>query len=330
MEINVAVIGMGYWGKNLVRNFNRLGVLSAICDADSHRESLVKEEYSGTHFTNNFQSILDDKNIHAVAISTPVASHFELAAAALKAGKEVFVEKPLALTIGEGEKLNNLAQANKRLLMVGHILRYHPAIIKLKELIDDGSLGNLQYIYSNRVSLGRIRTEENILWSFAPHDISVILGLMDEFPERVSCNGGTYLSSDVPDVTLSEFSFPSGVHAHIFVSWLHPFKEQRLVVIGSEKMAVFDDTADQKLVLFPHRVEWKGKVPTAVKAEGETVSITPSEPLLNECRHFVECIEKNEKPLTDGEEGLRVLTILNLCQQSLDNLGQPMDYVTSK
>lgn len=328
MNVKVAVIGMGYWGKNLVRNFQELGVLAAICDSDNQRQSLVNREYPDIHFTNNYQSILNDKEIQAVAIATPAVSHFVLAKAALEAGKEVFVEKPLALSIADGEIIKNLANTNGRLLMVGHILRYHSAIIKLKELVDSGDLGKLQYIYSNRVSFGKIRTEENILWSFAPHDISVILGLIGEFPLRISCTGGTYLSSDVSDVTLSEFSFPSGVHAHIFVSWLHPFKEQRLVVIGTEKMAVFDDTADQKLVLYPHRVEWKGKVPTAVKAEGEAVNISASEPLLNECRHFVECIENNVSPLTDGEEGLRVLTILNLCQQSLDNKGQPMDYVT--
>jgi len=324
MNVKVAVIGMGYWGKNLVRNFHKLGVLSAICDVENQRESLAKQQYPEVRFTNNFQSILDDKSIQAVAIATPAVSHFALAKLALEAGREVFVEKPLSLTIEDGEKLQTIAEQNQRLLMVGHILRYHPAIIKLKELIDQGSLGKLQYIYSNRVNFGKIRTEENILWSFAPHDISVILGLTDEFPERITCTGGAYLSHDVPDVTLSEFSFPSGVHVHIFVSWLHPFKEQRLVVIGSEKMAVFDDTVTEKLILYPHKVEWKGNLPNAVKAEGELIKIDGSEPLLNECSHFVECIDKKIKPLTDGAEGLQVLKILNHCQESLDNGGQPV------
>jgi len=324
MNVKVAVIGMGYWGKNLVRNFHKLGVLSVICDVESQRESLVKQQYPDIRFTNNFQSILNDNSIQAVAIATPAVSHFALAKVALEAGKDVFVEKPLALTTEDGEELQTIAVKNQRLLMVGHILRYHPAIVKLKKLIDEGSLGTLRYIYSNRLSFGKIRTEENILWSFAPHDISVILGLIGEFPKRISCTGGAYLSSGVSDVTLSEFSFPGGVHAHIFVSWLHPFKEQRLVVIGSDKMAVFEDTSDEKLMIYPHKVEWKGNLPNAVKAEGEPVEIDDSEPLLNECSQFIECIEQNRKPITDDEEGLSVLKILNHCQESLDNGGQPV------
>src|SRR5256884_7787615 len=163
--------------------------------------------------------------------------------------------------------------------MVGHILRYHPAILKLQQLIRDGALGQINYLYSNRLNIGKIRTEENILWSFAPHDISVMLSLLNEMPVRVSCQGGAYLNRDVCDVTLSHFDFPSGVQAHIFVSWLHPIKEQRLVVVGSEKMAVFDDTAEHKLVLYPHRVEWKNRLPTAVKAKGEIVDLEAREPL---------------------------------------------------
>src|SRR5256886_13705225 len=170
--------------------------------------------------------------------------------------------------------------------MVGHILRYHPAVVKLQELIQEGALGQINYLYSNRLNIGKIRTEENILWSFAPHDISVILALLNEQPRSVFCQGGAYLNHDVSDVTLSQFEFASGVHAHIFVSWLHPFKEQRLVVIGSEKMAVFDDTADDKLVLYPHKVEWKNRIPMAIKANAEAVPLNGQEPLKIECRHF--------------------------------------------
>jgi UDP-2-acetamido-3-amino-2,3-dideoxy-glucuronate N-acetyltransferase len=203
--------------------------------------------------------------------------------------------------------------------MVGHILRYHPAILKLQQFIRDGALGRINYLYSNRLNIGKIRTEENILWSFAPHDISVILSLLNEMPSRVSCQGGGYLSHDVLDVTLSHFDFPSGVQAHIFVSWLHPVKEQKLVVVGSDKMAVFDDTAEHKLVLYPHRVEWRNRIPTAVKAEGEVVVLEDHEPLRAECQHFLDCVESRTSPVSNGAEGLRVLRVLDACQRALKN-----------
>ena len=180
-------------------------------------------------------------------------------------------------------------------------------------------MDEINYLYSNRLNIGKIRTEENILWSFAPHDISVMLSLLNEMPTRVSCQGGAYLNHDVLDVTLSHFDFPSGVQAHIFVSWLHPVKEQRLVVVGSEKMAVFDDTAEHKLVLYPHKVEWRNRIPTAVKAEGEIVALEDREPLRAECQHFLDCVESRTSPVSDGAEGLRVLRVLDACQRALRN-----------
>lgn len=203
--------------------------------------------------------------------------------------------------------------------MVGHILQYHPAILKLHELIHSGRLGKINYLYSNRLNIGKIRTEENILWSFAPHDISVMLSLLNEMPSRVSCQGGASLNHDVVDVTLSHFDFPSGVQAHIFVSWLHPFKEQRLVVVGSGEMAVFDDTAEHKLVLYPHRVEWKNRIPTAIKANAEVVPLDNKEPLRTECEHFIECLKTRTSPVSNGQEGLRVLRVLDACQRALHN-----------
>jgi UDP-2-acetamido-3-amino-2,3-dideoxy-glucuronate N-acetyltransferase len=246
-----------------------------------------------------------------------------MAKRALLAGKDVFVEKPLALDVTEGAELVRIAADRNRILMVGHILRYHPAVRELQRLIHTGALGRLEYIYSNRLNIGKIRAEENILWSFAPHDISVLLGLLGEEPQTVSCEGGSYLNSDVPDVTLSQFGFANGVRAHVFVSWLHPFKEQRLVVVGSEQMAVFDDTAAEKLVLYPHRVEWKDRVPTAVKAEAVAVPLAEEEPLRNECQEFLTCIETRRTPLTDGNEGLRVLNVLRACQQALTQSKSP-------
>jgi UDP-2-acetamido-3-amino-2,3-dideoxy-glucuronate N-acetyltransferase len=322
MNINVAVIGMGYWGKNLVRNFHEIGNLRVVSDSDLSRGVTIEEKYPGVEFQPDYRSILDDSSIQAVVIATPAASHYEITKQALEAGKDVFVEKPLSLDIAQGEELVALAAKKQQILMVGHILNYHPAVAELKRMINKGSLGRIQYIYSNRLNIGKIRTEENILWSFAPHDISVILGLLGEEPCEVSCSGGAYLNKDIADVTMSEFLFPSGVRAHIFVSWLHPFKEQRLVLIGSEKMAVFDDTAEDKLKIYPHKVEWRNRIPTAVKAEAEAVALSEAEPLKSECEHFIECVRERKTPLSDGYEGLKVLKILNKCQLAMDKNSQ--------
>jgi len=318
-KVKVAVVGVGYWGKNLVRNFHELGALGALCDADRSVEETYKRSYEGVRFYSEFSEVLSDSSIDAVALATPAVTHYEMAKAALEAGKDILVEKPLAIDVKHGEQLVKLAEAKHRILMVGHILRYHPAILKLQKLIQDGVLGKINYLYSNRLNIGKIRTEENILWSFAPHDISVMLSLLNEMPTRVTCQGGSYLNRDIPDVTLSHFEFPSGVQAHIFVSWLHPIKEQRLVVVGSEKMAIFDDTAEDKLVLYPHKVEWRNRIPTAVKAHGESVALEDREPLRAECHHFLDCIISRTSPVSDGTEGLRVLRVLDGCQRALHN-----------
>lgn len=318
-RLSLCVIGFGYWGKNLIRNFYDLGALKLIFDIDSARECLVKENYPDVGFCSKIATVLDNDQIKAVAIATPAATHFQIAKAALDAGKDVFVEKPLALNVWEGEELAALASRNNKILMVGHILLYHPAIIKCHQLISKGELGKIQYLYSNRLSIGKIRTEENILWSFAPHDISVMLALLQEEPCAVSSHGISHLKQNVADITMSQFVFPSGVQAHIFVSWLHPFKEQRLVVVGSSKMAVFDDTVDDKLVLYPHKINWKNRIPVAVKAKGEIVPIEMVEPLRAECEHFLECIRSRKQPRSDGKEGLRVLKILRKCQESMEN-----------
>jgi len=235
-KCNVAVVGVGYWGKNLVRNFDALGVLAALCDSDKSLGESCKKKYPAVKFYSKYSEVLADPGISGVALATPAVAHYEMAKAALEADKDVLVEKPLAIDVKHGEELVKLAESKNRILMVGHILRYHPAILKLHKLIHDGQLGKINYLYSNRLNIGKIRTEENILWSFAPHDISVMLSLLNEMPSHVSCSGGAYLSSSVTDVTLSHFEFPSGVQAHIFVSWLHPIKEQKLVVVGLTKL----------------------------------------------------------------------------------------------
>ena len=321
-EVRVAVVGIGYWGRNLARNFHQLGALARLCDGQPAAERHCRTQYEDIPFCRDYDDVLSDRSVDAVVLATPAVSHHRLARRALAAGKDVFVEKPLATDIAEGEELVRLAEAGRRVLMVGHILRYHPAVLTLQQLVGHGALGQLQYLYSNRLNIGKIRTEENILWSFAPHDISVMLSLLDEEPSRVSSQGAAYVNREVVDVTLSQFDFPSGVKAHILVSWLHPFKEQRLVVVGSEKMAVFDDTADDKLVLYPHKVEWINRVPTAVKAPREVVALEPVEPLAAECAHFLACVQSRRCPVTDGPEGLRVLRVLDACQRSLVTGGQ--------
>ena len=313
----VAVVGMGAWGQNLVRNFSRLGALAAVCDNGDAAVHACRTHYPSVRFTPYFDAVLAAPDITAVAIATPAATHFALAHAALEAGKDVFVEKPLALDPAEGEILVALAERRQRILMVGHILRYHPAVLKLQELIAAGTLGKLYYVYSTRLNMGKIRTEENILWSFAPHDLSVILALLGERPVRVTSHGDGYLNSTVYDVTLTQLDFASGVKGHMFVSWLHPVKEQRLVVVGSDRMAIFDDMLAHKLTLYSHRVEWRNRVPTAVKVDGEPVPVDVAEPLETECRHFLEAVQTRRRPVTDGQEGLGVLRILHACQRSL-------------
>ena len=319
----VVVVGSGYWGKNLVRNFHALGALAGICDTDPRVLQSLQEKYDGVATVQRFEEILDGSgpSADAIAIATPAESHYQLTRKALLAGKHVFVEKPLSLTVEEGEELVELAADKQLTLMVGHILQYHQAVTRLKELVDKGDLGKIQYLYSNRLNIGKIRAEENILWSFAPHDISVILMLLGEMPETVYAAGGTYLQQKIPDTTLTTMDFPSGVRAHIFVSWLHPFKEQKLVVVGDKKMAVFDDVTEEKLLLYPHKIEWHHRIPVAAKAEAELVKVKMEEPLREECQHFLDCVTKGMTPRTDGREGLRVLQVLEASQESLNQDG---------
>ena len=324
MKKNVAVIGCGYWGKNLVRNFSALGALHTICDA---RDNLLREfssQYQDVKTCSNYDEVLKDENVRGVAVATPAATHFNVVRQALLMDKDVFVEKPLALTVEQGQGLVDLAKKRDKILMVGHLLEYHPAVIKLKELVSQGELGKLQYIYSNRLNLGKFRTEENILWSFAPHDISVILLLLDgEIPYEITAQGSNYLNPDIADVTLSTMGFKNNVRAHIFVSWLHPFKEQRLVVVGNKKMAEFDDTEKvEKLRLFSHDIEWIDNIPVPRKREPEIVPISDEEPLKLECQDFIDCLENRNPPRVDGEKGIQVLKVLNACQQSLEQEGR--------
>jgi UDP-2-acetamido-3-amino-2,3-dideoxy-glucuronate N-acetyltransferase len=321
----VALFGYGYWGRNLARNFANLGALRGVSDPNSSALEQAQRAYPHVRLSPEWDDFIEDPGIDACVVATPATLHFDVARRALEAGKDVFVEKPLALTVKEGEALVELARQQRRILMVGHLLEYHPAIERLRGLVSGGDLGKVQYVYSTRLNLGRIRTEENALWSFAPHDIHVMLRLLEEQPVDVACQGGSYLSREVADVTMSMLRFASGVRGHIFVSWLHPFKEQKLIVVGDRKMAVFDDTlATGKLQLFPHRVDWIERLPVAVKADAEVVALPDAEPLALECRHFLECVETRSTPRTDGANGVAVLRVLEACQQSLDGGGAPV------
>jgi len=318
--VRVAVVGCGAWGKNHVRTHASLGSLAAVVDPDPSVAAAQAEAHGVP--ARRFADVLADGGIDAVVIAAPAADHARLADAALLADKHVFVEKPLALTVDDAERTVALAASRDRVLMVGHLLQYHVAFLALRDLVAEGRLGQLRYLYSNRLNLGQFRQEENSLWSFAPHDLSMLLALVGAEPDEVWATGASYLSTDVADVTTTHLGFPGGVRAHVFVSWLHPFKEQRLVVVGSDAMAVFDDLQpwESKLVVYEHGVDWSAGRPRPARAEGLAIELAPTEPLRMECEHFLSCVETGAIPRTDGNEGLRVLRVLARAEASLRTL----------
>jgi predicted dehydrogenase len=318
--MKIAVLGCGHWGKNLVRNFKELGVLSVVCDPTPAGRQLAASIAPDATIGESIDDAIDAR-VDGVVVATPAETHFGIASRALEAGLDVTVEKPMALSIADARTLVRLARERDRILMVGHVLEYHPAIVALRDLVRAGELGKIHYIYSTRLSLGKIRREENILWSFAPHDIAVILRLMGALPFQVLACGGAYIQPNIPDVTVTNMLFDNGVRAHIHVSWLHPFKEQRLVVIGSKKMATFDDVS-KKLLLYDQRVELKEGEPVPIKGEGEVVAFDAAEPLRLACQAFHDAVHSRETPLTDGRSGLDVLKVLEAAQRSLTMNGE--------
>ena len=319
---SVCVVGCGYWGKNLVRNFFNLGSLAMICESGESGRDVAASIAPEVPVVESFDDVLSSSTT-AIVLATPAETHFELTRRALTAGKDVFVEKPLALNAQQGSDLVRLADENGRILMVGHVLEYHPGILKLRELLTNGEVGRIQYIYSNRLSFGKIRKEENILWSFAPHDVAVILRLTESMPFQVSAAGGCYLQPNIADVTVTNLLFDNGARAHIHVSWIHPFKEQRLVVIGDKAMVSFDDVT-KKLTLYRHRVEDRQGQSTALPAEGEVIEYGAEEPLRQECIAFLTAISTRTAPLSDGASGLRTLKVLQAAQRSLATNGEPV------
>ncbi len=319
----VGVLGTGYWGRNLLRNFSALEALGAFADVRADVLDELREIYPDAVACVDANSLLDQP-VDAIVIATPAETHADHVARCLDAGKHVFVEKPLALDVDVAVQLRDKAAANGLVLMVGHLMLYHPAFHALAHLVATGELGTIRYLYSNRLSLGKIRREENALWSFAPHDVSMILALVGRLPDSVVATGGHYLAAGVADTTLSHLDFGSELQAHIFVSWLHPFKDQRLVVVGESAMAVFNDVlpSAEKLQLFRHEVAWDGDVPLVTEARSEPIAVDDVEPLAEECRSFLDAIQNRGEPPSDADEAIRVLAVLDACQRSLSS-GRP-------
>ena len=322
--MQLALIGGGYWGKNLIREFNNCGVLHTICEIDEEAIKKYNQEYPTVVTTNDWESVLTNSGINAVCISLPAERHYRFAKQALENGKDVYVEKPITLEIEEAEELVRLAKEKSLILMVGHLLHYHGAVIKMKEIISQGGIGKIRNITSNRLNLGKFRSQENVLWSFAPHDISVVLSLCgNKLPDKYSCTGMDHLQKGVHDTTNSIMTYEQDkIYVNINVNWLNPFKEQKMTIIGEKGMIVFDDTLKAgKLRLYQDYIHWDGStnpVPIPNKTEGESIGYDAAvSPLLRECQHFVGCCTERKTPITDGAEGVRVLKVLSKLHEEL-------------
>jgi predicted dehydrogenase len=323
-RVSIGVVGLGYWGPNLARNFDSLAgaELRWCCDARPEVRERLAVRHPSTRFTGELEDLLADDTLDAVVLATPVPTHAELAARVLRAGKHCFVEKPLAQSVADAERAVAAARETGRLLMVGHLLQYHPGVNKLKEIADSGELGDIHYIYGNRLNLGQLRAEENALWSLGAHDVSVLLHLADEEPVQLNARGESYMREGVEDVVFAFMRFPSGIAAHLHLSWLDPHKERRFTVVGSKRMATFDDMDQERKVTvydkgFDEKADTYGEY---ITRSGDIWSprVPNDEPLRLECEHFVACVREGRRPLSDGESGLRVVRVLEGLQQSLD------------
>jgi len=333
MPVNVAVVGVGGWGKNIARNYSEIpsANLRYLCDLDAEKLKKFAIQLKPEKTTRSFEDLLKDEQLHAIIIATPAPTHYSLCKKALAAGKDVYVEKPFVLKTIQARELLDIAKLNNRILMVGHLLKFHPVVRQLKALIDSGELGEIRYIYCQRVNLGTVRADENALWSLAPHDISVILYLLDLKPSDVSARGQGYLHDSIEDVVFLSVNFNNKAMAHIHVSWLDPHKIRRITIVGSNKMATFDDLeSTEKLKIYD-----KGaSVSTSYNSFAEYAGlrfgdisipyIKPSEPLRVECEHFLDRVRDRAQPLTDGLDGLRVVEILEAADNSIKANGSPI------
>jgi predicted dehydrogenase len=323
--VRVGVVGLGYWGPNLARNFDGLPgcELTWVCDASQEARERVAPSLHDARVTAELDELLADPRLDAVALATPVPTHAELAARVLEAGKHCFVEKPLAERVGDAERAVEAARAAQRVLMVGHLLEYHPGVLRLKEIADSGELGEIRYIYSNRLNLGVLREEENALWSLGAHDVSVLLALAGEEPHEVEARGESYMQPGIEDVVFCFLRFPSGLSAHLHLSWLDPHKERRFTIVGSRRMATFDDMElERKVTVYDKGFDERaGSYGEYITRSGDTWSprIPNAEPLRAECGHFVACVRDGATPRSDGESGLRVVRVLEALQDSLES-----------
>tara|TARA_Y100000389_G_C17445914_1_gene511585 strand:+ start:1334 stop:2311 length:978 start_codon:yes stop_codon:yes gene_type:complete len=319
MKKNIAVVGCGHWGKNLVRNFYELQALGSVCDPNQQISGTLANQFNVKN--HSFKEILDDPDIRGVVLAVPAELHASMAVEVMNKGKHVFVEKPLAMNETEANLMIKTVETNKVQLMVGHLLQYHSVFTKVKEIVLRGEIGEINYIYSNRLSFGKIRTEEDVIWSFAPHDISMILSLTKQEPEFITAHSTALLQENIADTATIHITFKSGLKSHISVSWLHPYKEQKLVVIGKKAMLVFDDTKpwNEKLSIQRYQAETTQGSPMLKKGDLEFIKAIEDEPLKNECQHFIDVVENNIKPLTNEHEGLKVLKVLTAATLSLKN-----------
>ena len=319
----VGVVGLGYWGPNLARNFDRLpeAELAWLCDESAEALDRFSRAFPGARATASFHEVLGDQSLEAVALATPVSTHAELARQVLEAGKHCFVEKPLGRSVEEAEQVVDAARAGDRVLMVGHLLEYHPGVEKMNELIEAGELGEVRYIYSNRLNLGQLRRDENALWSLGAHDVSVILRLAAEEPYECRAVGESYVHDGVEDVVFCYLRFPSGLAAHMHLSWLDPHKERRFTVVGSKRMATFDDMElERKLSVYDKGFdEDYSSYGEYIARSGDIFSphVPNEEPLRIECRHFLDCVRDRARPRSGAESGLRVVRVLEALQRSL-------------
>lgn len=316
MQKHIAVVGCGHWGKHLVRNFSVIGALCSISDPNSE----IADQYASEHNIkkSSFTEIINDPNIKGVVLAVPAHLHASMAIEAMNKNKHVFVEKPLAMNEVEAEVMIATAKKNKVQLMVGHLLQYHPIFKTIREYVREGKIGEINYIYSNRLSFGKVRTEEDVIWSFAPHDISMILSLTGQEPEYVSTNAISILQKNIADTATIYLQFKSGLKSHVSVSWLHPYKEHKLVIVGQSAMLVFDDTKPwhEKLALYPYEVMSSKNLINLQNSNVQYIKVLEEEPLKKECQHFLDVVEKDIRPLTDGAEGLRVLKVLSAASRS--------------
>jgi predicted dehydrogenase len=321
-RVSVGVVGLGYWGPNLARNFAALPEceLAWCCDADAQRRERLAGQFPSARFTGDLDELLSDPALDAVVLATPVPTHATLAARVLQAGKHCFVEKPLAQSVADAELAVAAAAEAGRLLMVGHLLEYHPGVLALKEVVDSGELGELRYIYGNRLNLGQLRADENALWSLGAHDVSVVLALAGEEPYELSARGESYMRDGIEDVVFGFLRFPSGLAAHLHLSWLDPHKERRFTVVGDKRMATFDDMeAERKVTIYDKGFDEKSNSYVARAGEIRSPLVPSTEPLAIECRHFIECVREGRAPRSDGESGLRVVRVLEGLQAELDS-----------